>query len=472
MILSFLIFQDSIFSYFSQDDFYHLRTIMDKKFSDIPSFFITRQEGQTFYRPLSREIFNLLMYKSFGLNPLPFYLVNFSQIILISFLIFLLVEKITKRKIAALLAVILYVTNAVHSTELYYLASIQTLIVTSLLLISLINYLSYLETKKIKKYYISFIFFIMALLSHETAIVFVAILVSVEIFKNWNRKIIWRILPFVEIIIIYLLITLSFNSLPNQQVYQPIFSLKSVLNTSVWYTLWNFGFSEMLVDFIGPNLSVNPNLIKWYGNYVYLILFLSFLFFISVTYLFWIFKEKIFKTKLLFLFFVCFLITLSPFLFFPQHKSTYYLSFSSVWFAGLVSSLIAPAYTKYFKILVCLIVIIMFTISYQTIQLNKLTYWAAKRAVAAKYLLNEIKIKYPVVPKGSIFYIKNDPYYPKIAKEWGTSSKQAFYILSGADALKLLYNDSSIQTYFEDKGPLLSKSDNSKIINYVARFPY
>ena len=80
--------------------------------------------------------------------------------------------------------------------------------------------------------------------------------------------------------------------------------------------------------------------------------------------------------------------------------------------------------------------------------------------------------EYPFVPKGSTFYILDDPSYPYIAKEWGTSSKQAFYILSGSDALKLLYKDTSIETYYQAVGGLPKGVDEKKVINFIAKFPY
>src|SRR3990167_10367730 len=112
-----LFLSDSLFSYFSQDDFFHLRTIMDKSLSSIPSFFISEQKEYAFYRPLSRETYNLLMYRLFGLNSLIFHLVNFTLIILNGWLLFkfcnLLINQLVITPILFALSLLSVVPNIV-----------------------------------------------------------------------------------------------------------------------------------------------------------------------------------------------------------------------------------------------------------------------------------------------------------------------------------------------------------------------
>lgn len=470
-----LLFENLLFSYFSQDDFFHLRAIMDKNFDDIPSFFLSLQKEYAFYRPLSRETFNLLMYKSFGLNPLPFHLVNLLLIVINMMIIFLLVKRFTKNLINSYLAVFLYSVNSIHSIEIYYLASVQTLTATLFLLLSI---LCYVLSFGFKSYLLSLCFFILGLLSHEISVVLIGIIFFLEVIVRnmhpWNRKFVKRFLPFAVIGLFYLASTSLFNRLPEQPVYQPALSIKSILNTLSWYTIWVVGMPEFVVDFIGPKLTVNPNLMKWYGSFFKVVLPLFILWGLTVSYFVFIFRNKILQSKILWFILVSYLISLSPFLLFPQHKSSYYLTLASVWFSILLALLLSWAFEKQkrIKILGLMTLIAFIVISHQTINLNKITYWAAKRAKAAQFLVNDLKKVYPSVPRGSVFYIKNDPDYPVIAKEWGSSSRQAFYILSGSDAFKLLFRDSTIQVYFEDiNKPPVSLSD-SKTIDYTAKFPY
>lgn len=466
-------------SYFSQDDFHHLRTIMDKNFSDIPLFFVTWQEGQTFYRPLSREIFNLFMYKTFGLNPLPFHIVNLLQILTIAALSFILIKRITASIAAAAFGVILYSVNAVHGVELYYLASVQVLFAAIFLLLSLLSFLTFLEKPKLKNYLLTALFFVLALLSHGMAVMFPGVLALLIIWKKCSARILLQkktffiFVPFIIINLIFISFS-SLFSLPTQQVYQPVISLKAALNTFFWYTLWTFGLPEMLVDFVGSGFRVNPNLMRWYGNYLNVVLPLLVLFTLSLIGIFYNFRNKLRQSSQLFLFIAAFAVSLFPFLIFPQHKFVSYLSFAVVWFSAAVGCLLSRVWGEgiFRKIWVVGVIGCFAIVSWQTTALNARIHWAAKRAAAAKFLLEDIKTNYPRVEKGATFYFKNDADYPDIAKDWGTSSKQAFYILSGADGLKLLYKDSSIQVYYEDVSKLPIDVRKSEVIYYTARFPY
>ena len=472
-------FIEPLNSYFSQDDFFHLRLIMNKYISDLlPLLLPSATPEQTFYRPLSRELYNFIMFSGFGLSALPYHLINLLLIFIIGGLVFWLVSLFTKQKIIAILSTFLYLFNNVHSVELYYLSSIQTLFSTSFILLSLISYFTYLNLHKRKYLFYSIITYTLSLLSHESAAVAILFIPLIEftfyrkVSKARIKNIISRILPFFIIFSVRFLINIFLSSLPNQLVYQPDFSFKTTVNTFSWFTLWSFGWSEMLPDFMTLTLNLNPNLIKFYGGYVGLIFPLTAIFIFLFGLLAFFLRKKVLKSKILLYSIICYVFSLSPFLLFPQHKFSYYLSLPIVWFSVIVACVISIAWQthKNFKIICLILITIFVTISYSTSSLNKNTHWAAKRAKAAKVILEDIKLHYPYVKSGTTFYIKNDPVYPSTSKEWGTSSKQAFYILSGSDAFQLLFKDSTIKVYYEDvnKPPLLPEST----ITYTAKFPY
>ncbi len=481
ILLMFFILRDSIFSYFSQDDFFHLRSIMYKNLNDIPFFFFSLQKEYAFFRPLSRETFNLVMYKSFGLNPLPFHLVNYFLIACNVLLVFILARIISKNSVFSYLSAVIYAANTIHSVELYYLASVQTLLAAYFLIVSIIFYVKFLTNHNLKKYLLSITFFILALFSHEMSLVLPGIIMLLEFFQireKFSLKVLksftLRLLPFAAIGLLYLSFTSLFAHLPSEQVYQPIFSPKSILNSLFWYTIWSFGLSEIFIDFIGPHLAINPNLLKWYGSYLKFVLPLSGCILLIVLGVVFRFKKELIKSRIILFSLSSYVVALSPFLLFPQHKSTFYLSFSMIWFSCFLAYplFFLWNFKKFGRVLAILVIAAFILVSYQTTQLNKLTYWAAKRAAAAKYLISDFKENYPMLSKGSIIYIKNDSTYPVIAKEWGTSSKQAFYILSGSDAFKLFYNDPKIQVFFEGINELPKDTDQTKVIFYTASFPY
>lgn len=464
ILLIFFLNYQPITSFFSQDDFFHLNAIANKSLTEIPSFFVSLQKDYAFYRPLSRETYNLLMYQIFGLNPLPFHLINLTLIIAIGILVYLLAKKLSNLQWTAALSILIYFISSVHNVELYYLSSIQLLLSTFFIILSLLSYLN-------QRFINSTIFFILALTCHESSVILPGILFLAEmmILKR-NVK---RLIPFFLISAAYLLLTSLFSNLPGQSVYKPTFNVKNMINGLGWYIAWSFGLPEALVDFVGPKLNLNANFLKWYATYVKVIFPLIIFVFSSLIISLYMNWKKINKSILFFVGF-SFLFSILPFLFFPQHKFIYYLELASVFFSITLALIFTSRNDfKITNILFILIFILsLLTVYKQTNDLNILTYWAAKRSVAAKYLLERVKNDYSHVSLSTIFYFKNDPNYPFIAKEWGNSSRQAFYILSGNDALQLLYKDQTIRAFYEDLGEIPQDIDNTKVKTVVARFPY
>lgn len=473
LLLFFLNF-NALSSYFSQDDFFHLNAVSQKDFCDVPSFFLSKQKSYGFYRPLSRETFNLVMYKLFDLNPLPYHLFNLFLIILNSVVVFYLSKFLIKEKIVANLSYLIFIFSSLHNIELYYLASVQTLLASFFLGLSILMYLYYLHKSSLVYYFSAVAFFLLAIFSHEISLILVGCLFFIELINKFNlKKIFLRLLPFVVVSIIYLFSTSLFTSLPTEGVYQPNFNPKAIINTFGWYIIWSFNMPEMLVDFVGPKFAINPNLFKWYPEYFYII-FPFFVFIVLSILSSLIVLRKKLTNKYIILSTGLFIVSLSPFLFFPQKKFIYYLEFAYFWFSILLSFIFLLAWKgqKVFRIWVILGVLSLFTIALFTDNLNKSTYWAAKRAKAAQFIVNDIKVKVPNPPKGAIFYIQDDPDYPFIAEQWGSSSKQAFYILSGQDAFQLLYNDPTVKVYFESIDGLSGTINSDMVIKYVAKFPF
>lgn len=472
---SFLWFYIPITSYFSQDDFFHLRLIMDKNITDIPSFFTQQLEGQTFYRPLSRETYNLTMYKLFGLNPIPFHIANLLLILVNVRLLFLFVNSLNSNSMLAIFTSIVYLLSSVHSIELYYLASVQTLMAATLVLLSCIFYVKFLREKILNYYLASVLFFLIALFCHESAIILVGLifLTNFVIQGNTLKEKVLSIVPFIILAILYFVSIWDMSSLPKQQVYKVVFQPKSILNTFSWYVLWSFGLPEMLVDFVRPKFVLKEEFVIWYSYYAKIVFPLLFFVISLLLMMVWSLKKIIFTGNFLIFLITSFLISISPFLLFPQHKFVYYLSLPIIWFSATLGLILAVSWTvgNFYRVLTVSILLSFLIISYQTITLNSNTHWAAKRAKAAEALMEQFKADYPSVPKGSIFYITDDPNYPDIAREWGTSSKQAFYILSGSDALQLLYKDPSIKVYYQALDPP-ENLDLNNMVSLTARFPY
>lgn len=471
-------FREPISSYFSQDDFFHLKVVMSKDFKDIPEIITSIKNEYAFYRPLSREVFNLIMYKLFGLNSLAFHLVNVILVLINGYLGYKLIKCFSGNVGLIFFAAIIYLFSAVHSIEFYYLASVQTLLSSGFMLLSLLMYINFFRQNRKDDLIYSVIFFAFALLSHESSLVlFPIILLYCFIFRKKSFLSIPSLLPFLLLLLLRLGIFLQSMGLDKQQVYQPSFQIGSLLNTLSWFILWSFGLPEILPDFMTLRLKFSPAFFEFYPTYA-ITVFGSFLIIIFLLILFiYIFiknKSQIRNraTRIMLFSAGSFFVSLSPFLFFPQHKFVYYLTFPLIFFVIGLATLLSEVYRNRvsFKLSILIFLFLYVLISYETIKLNKLTYWASKRANAALAIITDFKNKYPSLPKGINVFIRDDQDYPFIASTWGTSSKQAYYILSGSDAFKLIYNDPDLNVYYEaiDKDILTKPGD----LFYKPRFPY
>lgn len=104
-----------------------------------------------------------------------------------------------------------------------------------------------------------------------------------------------------------------------------------------------------------------------------------------------------------------------------------------------------------------------------SVKIGESTFWAAERGRIAGKLVKEVTQNYPSVPKGSAFYFLNDQDYPFVAKDWGSTSKQASFILNREDALQLLYKDPTLRVFYEDLGGVPSDFPKDRIYSLVAK---
>lgn len=467
-------------SYFSQDDFFHLRIVMGKSIPDL-LFLISPNSKfvHSFYRPISRELYNFFTFRLFHLSPLPYHLINLTFILVNGYLTYIFIGTITKQKIVATLSYLIYLMSAVHSVELYYLSSIQTLLAGFFMLLCLLEYNLYL-LKPIKKLFLlSLLFFILALGCHESAVTLFPIILILTFIHisplelNNFRRIFSVLIPFLLVLLIRGGVYFLSAGLPEEAAYRPVVSVKTMLNTFSWLSIWSLGISEILPDFVSPGFNLNKNFIKWYSWYSGVVFPLVGVSLLILLISLLSFRKQIFKNKIFWFFISSYVFSEVPFLFFPQHKFVYYLSFPIVWLSATLSFILSFLLNK--KNLSFILIIYLFsfaTVNFFTINLNSQTYWAAKRDKAAESLLFNLKKVYPNIQNDSIFFIKDDPTYPFISKEWGTSSQQAFLVLSGSDAIQLLYNNPTIKVYYQSKGDVNQNKISVKTLDVIARFPY
>lgn len=471
-----------IFSvYFSHDDFFHFKvsqtdgTLGD--FLNLFGFHPFDERGIAFYRPIFREgLFNIF-YSIFGLNHLPFRILSLTIHLINITLIYFFMQKSFGKKELSFFTAFFFGITAGNVGGLYYLAGgIQSLGATMFMLATLLLFWKWLESKKIKFIFLSLTTYLLSLGSHELAVVTPLVLLGLLFVQKRLKTGMKATVPFFVVLAVFLYLdffVIGFSS--SEQQYQLVFSIKTIINSLAWYSAWALGIPEMFIDFVGSGFSLNPNLMKFWGDYAAGIFFFGgSAITILVASMVYAFRSGVMHDRRFWFLLLWFPLVLSPVIILPLHKSTYYLTPALPAFWGLVGVLTFSAYNwlkerkeGLANILGGAFLASLFLLTVASVALTDKTYPAANRGRIAERLIKDVGAKYPVLPKGATVYFKNDPSYPKITGDWGGSSKQAAFVLNNSDALQLLYKDPTLRAVYEDFEKLLP--ENGSTYSLVAR---
>jgi len=277
--------------------------------------FFNPQRG-TFYRPLSTEVFYFFIHLLRD-NLFLAHLVAFIGFSLGLYFLYKNIFVIFKDKQLSFLATFLYAIHFSHVYQLYWLAAFQEV---AMFLFLNLSFYFFLKGKR----FVAILFFISALLSKETAIIFPFF---VLIYEGWRwrqkktkaKKLFIDILPYFALFLVFFLIYRSGLSATEKLVnYQPHFSLKLIINNTLWYSLWSLGFSSIFPDYF-PHIFGAP--IKRFWLFFKDPVFTAYLaFFILYLFAFFVgfvqFAKKTLNKKNFFIGLVlvgCFLVSIAPF---------------------------------------------------------------------------------------------------------------------------------------------------------------
>lgn len=400
LVISFLMFYPALSSFYTHDDFFFLKIAKVSSFGDFVNFFnlVKDSEGIGVYRPLPLRVYYFLASGVFNLNPLPLRIISFVTFFIDVVLVHRLAELLTKNRKIALLSSFLYATSVTHFGQLYYIGAYQELLLTLFFLASVTFFIKYEigVGYSVRNLVASFLFFILALMSKETGVILPFILIIVHFYlrvvgatgriKFPIKKLIISLLPYGVVLGVYLSLHFLSFGLISGDSYIWDFAPGRALNTSFWYFLWSLNLPEMLIDFVGPGLKLNPNLLKYWSADIIpiFVLFTAQAGFI----VFALFKSKILKNKSLILFCVSwFLLTISPVVFLPVHKFTYYLTLPLFGVIMLLSYLL-NGQKPVVKILFCTIWVVL---SLTSLRLTLETNWITQGVNTSERVNNYFK---------------------------------------------------------------------------------
>ena len=446
-LISFILFFPSLFGFYTNDDFYHLKISNATSVQEFFNFFnlVEGSSGQLLYRPLTTHVFYFLGWGLFNLNPIGLHVVSFILFFIVVFCIYKLALLVSENEKMAVISGFLYAVSATHFGHLYYLAT--EIVLGAVFFPTVIFFTKYIKSKSNGYLILSIFFFVLSLMAKENSVVLPAVFVLLFIYFQITKrakikvsKFLLSLIPFAIILAIYMYFHFFYYGFVSGDSYLWNLSPIKALNTILWYGLWSFNLPEMLVDFIGPGLKINPNLFKYWGEQITPILIL---FAAQLPIIFYaIFKSKIFNRKYESL--LCigwFLITLSPILFLPLHKFTFYLTLPLFGVVLLLSYLFVNG-----KSLVLILFCVVWTAtSFLTLSLTRQTNWITQGEAIAGRVYDYVNMnKASLENKTVVFYDAEEdkklPFSPTETVKNTLSDKNFFYVFFPNLADKINYD--------------------------------
>jgi hypothetical protein len=402
IIIAFIFYLPAFKTFYTNDDFFHLKISRAASVSAFINFFnpVQGPEKLGLYRPLTTQTYYWISVTLFNQSPVPLRIISFTFLILVSLLVYYFIRLITDDPKAAGFAAILYLISSVHFGHIYYSGTFQELGLAFFFLLSCIFFLK-------KSHLLSLISFIFALLSKETAVTLPLVITGLYIFNNQKGFSLSRLLkilfPYLFILAVYAFFRFKFYGFAAGDSYVWVFS-PAVINTAGWYLLWCLNLPEMLVDFIGPGLHINLNLFRFWGSQISLIFWLFFILVCTLIFIMFRLPKSFYKTVLSKIIFAgfWFLATLGPLLFLPWHKFAYNLTLPLLGVVMILGILLAD--TSRFKSALFLAVFLL--LSANTLKLTVGTNWITQGEKTARTVNNYVSAHLNNWPAGTtlVFY--------------------------------------------------------------------
>ncbi|MBK8956343.1 MAG: tetratricopeptide repeat protein [Saprospiraceae bacterium] len=192
-------------------------------FSDFLKFFTTPVQGN--YHPLTM-ITLAFNYAISGLNPFSYHLLNILFHLANVFLVYQFILRLVPgRLFIAFSVALLFGVHPMHVESVAWVSERKDVLYTFFFLLGFINYLKYLDQHSRKHYVYCFLFFCLSILSKPAAIIFPAVLLTLDFYRNrkFDFAIIKDKIPFGIIAAFFLYLTLhaqtSAGATPTSEFY-------------------------------------------------------------------------------------------------------------------------------------------------------------------------------------------------------------------------------------------------------------
>lgn len=458
VFFSLFIFSPALTTFFSGDDWFHLKVVQITSVGEFINFFspVPNPQSTAFYRPIPNQFFFFVFNQLFGLQAFFYHLFVFALFAYSLYLYSVFLSGLKFSKKVVLMSTFIVAFSHSYFTRLYFLSAAQEIMMSVFVLLGLIN-----NQKKdgTKTNLVTAGWFILALLCKDSAIVFPALIIIfdwVQYKKFFTKKIL--LLAFISLV--YLLVRVfvfGFSStLAGHDSYVPSFSPRVLVNTFYQYIIWAFGGAELLQDYLSSPIKLIPRFYSDFGmlGKTMIVLLLST---ILVTGL--IFLKNVQKfTQKNWMGLVIFVIAILPVVFFPTHKFTIQMSLSMFGFALFIGLLLE----KESKKITSLVLFLYFCLNISSIILTQRTHYSVQRAEISTKVYEYMQSEYPTLPTGSTVVFLNSQTAGSDIVTWG-SSRQISHALMGDNFFKVVYPESEINVVYQDLVESLPDKNNNTI---------
>lgn len=241
-LLAIFLFKNVFSIQFFRDDFFFLKISDVKSFTGFINFFSPIRTYS--YKPLATEVFYYFLI-SIGKNIFIGHLFVFTVYFIGLYYLKKTIMFLTNNSLFSKLTVFFYAISFIHVFQLSLFATFQEVLLFTCIVLSFYYYQK-------NKILLNLLFFFGALLSKETAILFIVFLTSFEFIYKKNTFV--KKLPFLITNILLATIFLfvykySLTSVTSLDNYKLQFNNpKLIINNSMWYFLWSLGFPNFLSD--------------------------------------------------------------------------------------------------------------------------------------------------------------------------------------------------------------------------------
>lgn len=459
---SVFLFGSSVLGSFFQDDWFTLYISRVNNYLSFLQFFVPRSDV-IYYRPLGMQVYFFIMQNIFGLNATAFHFMNFVVHFLNIILIYITAKRISLSTYIAATTATFYGLASYHFITFYWSSTFPFLLGQTWYLLCILTYLSYRQTHRRSFFLVSFLLFFIGLLTSEFLVTLPIILLLSEIIFHGKKASYLEPVILAVALVPYFFLRFFISRVPLDESYAP--RLTAIVTTLRTYLFWILNWPEEISNqFVGP-LSLNQDFSKDFSELVSLLAFSSIVLIISLAFAYLRMVKSKAQSRCFLFGILWFSITLSPLLFFPEHKFPYYLAIPSMGLYFSWAVLLSGFVTKHRDRLLSqrnvtmILIILWFISSLASTRFSQLTHWAAKRSRITKVLLGEIKERHPSVKSNSIFFFPRDDLL-KIT-------------LNDQLAIRIIYNDQSLNSsYTEGKDEAREKFVPQNDQELIERYPF